>query len=509
MESHPLVEEGHTLKKADPCVVVIFGATGDLTSKKLMPALYNLQKEGQLPANFSCVGFARREKSHEDFRKEMHDAVKEHSRTQPIDDTLWNAFQETLYYHISEFDNDEGYESLKKFLSDLDAKHGTEGNRVFYLSIQPSFFPLVIEKLNQHGLIYKVDEKNWSRVIIEKPFGHDLDSAHELQKTLMKHLAESQLYRIDHYLGKETVQNLLTFRFGNSIFESLWNNRYIDHVQITAAEDIGIETRGKFYEESGLFRDIIQNHVMQVMTIVAMEPPVNLDAKSVHDEKVKVLEATRRLSQEEYNTCAVRGQYGKGCVAGEDVKGYREEENVDPNSNIETFGAIKLMVDNWRWDGVPFYLRAAKRLPKRCTEIAITFKHPPNVLFQKMTPDNESNVLAIRVQPDEGIALKINCKVPGPSSPIQPVKMDFKYSSFFGMAPPDAYERLICDCMIGDSTLFARDDEVFHSWEIFSPLLKYWEQNPPQDFPNYEAGSWGPKAADELMERDGRKWRLI
>ncbi len=510
-DNHPLHEPGHSTRIADPCVIVIFGATGDLTAKKLMPALYNLKREGQLPTSFACVGFARREKTHEVFREEMKTAVSEHSRVKPIEESLWGTFQEQVYYHQSEFDDDSGYEALAKKLKDLDDQLGTRGNRVFYLSTQPSFFTCIVEKLRQHGLIYDTAEEgdHWSRVIIEKPFGHDLQSAHELQKTLMQHLDESQLYRIDHYLGKETVQNILTFRFANSLFESLWNNRYIDHIQITAAEDIGIGTRGKFYEESGLFRDILQNHVMQVMSIVTMEPPVNLNAKSVHDEKVKVLEAVRRLKEEEYDSWAVRGQYGEGFVGGEAVKGYRQEDNVDPNSNMPTFGAIKLMIDNWRWDGVPIYLRAAKRLPKRATEIAVTFKHPPNVLFQQEGHPNEPNVLAIRVQPNEGISLKINCKVPGPSSPIQPVKMDFRYGSFFGMTPPDAYERLICDCMIGDSTLFARDDEVFHSWEIFSPLLDYYDSTPPQDFPNYQAGTWGPKAAEELMARDGRKWRLI
>lgn len=506
---HPLEEPGVSARNLDPCIVIIFGATGDLTSRKLMPALYNLKREGQLPTNFACCGFARREKTHDVFRSEMKKGVAEHSRVKPLDETIWDAFQDQVYYHESNFDDDAGYKKLDAFLKELDAKHGTRGNRVFYLSTQPSFFTIIIEKLRTHGLIYNLDEEkdHWSRVIIEKPFGHNLETAKALQTDLMQHLDESQLYRIDHYLGKETVQNLMTFRFSNSIFESLWNHRYIDHIQITAAEEIGIGTRGKFYEESGLLRDIIQNHVLQVLSIVLMEPPNNLTATAIHDEKVKVLQAIRPIT--DVNACCVRGQYGKGFIGGEEVKGYREEDNVDPNSKIETYGAFKLSIDNWRWDGVPIYLRAAKRLPKRCTEIAITYKDPPGSLFKHLGKSNESNVLAIRIQPNEGIALKINCKVPGPSSPIQPVKMDFKYGSFFGLAPPEAYERLICDCILGDNTLFARIDEVLASWELLMPVIDEWENSTPIDFPNYDAGSWGPKSADEMMHRDGRKWRLI
>ena len=511
MAEHPLYEPGQSSRAIDPCVLIIFGATGDLTARKLMPAIYNLKREGALPTNFVCTGFARREKTHETFRSEMKEAVSNFSRVKPLDETLWNSFEKQIFYHQSEFDVEDGYQRLKKFLDDLDSQFGTKGNRVFYLSTQPSYFPKIIEHLDKAGLIYdqeKVTDK-YSRVIIEKPFGHDLQTAKDLQADLMKHLSEKQLYRIDHYLGKETVQNLLAFRFSNPIFEHVWNHNYIDHVQITVAECIGIGTRGRFYEEQGLVRDILQNHMMQIMTLVAMEPPVSLKAHDVHDEKVKVLEAIRRFKPEDYDTSAVRGQYGKGFIDGEEAKGYREEDNVDDNSNIETFGAFKFLIDNWRWDGVPFYLRGAKRLPKRCTEIAVTFKSPPGILFKEPGKEMEPNVLAIRVQPNEGAALKINCKVPGPSSPMQPVKMDFKYGSFFGLTPPDAYERLICDCMMGDSTLFARQDEVFHSWEIFTPLLEHWGKTKEKDFPNYEAGTWGPKAADEMMERDGRKWRLI
>ncbi len=510
-EIHPFEEPGQTSRSLDPCVVVIFGATGDLTARKLMPALYNLKREGQLPTNFACCGFARREKTNEAFRNEMKKAVSEHSRVKPLEETLWDSFHPQLFYHQSEFDDDAGYEKLATHLADLDTQMGTQGNRIYYLSTQPSFFPTIIEKLKKHKLVYdhNTEKEKWSRVIIEKPFGHDLNSALELQKDLMQHLSEEQLYRIDHYLGKETAQNLLVFRFGNSIFENLWNHRYIDHVQFTVAENIGIGTRGRFYEEQGLVRDIMQNHMMQLFSLIAMEPPVNLSPSAIHDEKVKVLEALRPFKGDDFEKSAVRGQYGKGFTIGEEVKGYREEDNVDPKSKIETYGAVRFFIDNWRWDGVPFYLRGAKRLPKRATEIAVTFKHPPGILFHECGQKHESNVLAIRIQPNEGIALKINCKVPGPSSPIQPVKMDFRYGAFFGLTPPDAYERLICDCMAGDSTLFARQDEVFHSWKFFTPLLDHWANTAPKDFPNYEAGTWGPKASDRMLARDGRKWRLI
>jgi len=510
-EIHPFEEPGQTSRSLDPCIVVIFGATGDLTARKLMPALYNLKREGQLPTNFACCGFARREKTDEVFRDEMKKAVSEHSRVKPLEETLWDSFHSQLFYHQSEFDDDAGYERFAAHLADLDAQMGTQGNRIYYLSTQPSFFPTINEKLKKHKLLYdhNTEKEKWSRVIIEKPFGHDLNSALELQKNLMQHLSEEQLYRIDHYLGKETAQNLLVFRFGNSIFENLWNHRYIDHVQFTVAEDIGIGTRGRFYEEQGLVRDIMQNHMMQLFSLIAMEPPVNLSPSSIHDEKVKVLEALRPFKGDDFEKSAVRGQYGKGFTSGEESKGYREEDNVDPKSNIETYGAVRFFIDNWRWDGVPFYLRGAKRLPKRATVIAVTFKHPPGILFHEHGQKHEPNVLAIRIQPNEGIALKINCKVPGPSSPIQPVKMDFRYGAFFGLTPPDAYERLICDCIAGDSTLFARQDEVFHSWQFFTPLLDHWANTIPKDFPNYEAGTWGPKAADEMLARDGRKWRLI
>lgn len=508
---NPLEEHIGISKIAAPCVIVIFGATGDLTARKLFPALYNLAHDGQLPAHFACVGFARREKSHEDFRQEMREAVSQFSRTKPIDDALWQNFSEQIFYHRSEFDQDEGYEQLNRFLQELDRKLDTKGNRVFYLSTQPSYFPLIIEKLKQHQLVYDADkiQDKWSRVIIEKPFGHDAATALSLQKEITKHLDESQIYRIDHYLGKETVQNLLIFRFSNPIFEAVWNNRYVDHVQITVAEEIGIGTRGNFWEEAGLLRDIIQNHVMQLLSLVAMEPPINLNATAIRNEKVKVMEAVRPFSEADLAIQVIRGQYAPGFINGKDVCGYRQEKNVNPNSYVETYAALKLYLDSWRWTGVPFYLRAGKRLPKRVTEIAIFFKGTPSFLYHSRNKKIEPNILVIRIQPDEGISLKMNCKVPGLSQCIQPVKMDFRYGSYFGLAPPEAYERLICDCMSGDNTLFAREDEVMASWRLLTPVLDYWKAVPPKDFPNYPSGAWGPTAADQLLENHGRHWRLI
>lgn len=438
----------------------------------------------------------------------MKNDISTFSRVKPIDEPFWEHFEQQIFYHQAEFDDDDGYERLAKKLIELDAKFSTRGNRIFYLSVQPKYFPIIIEKLHKFGLIYRPnDPDHWSRVIIEKPFGHDFDSAKELQKNISHYLDESQIYRIDHYLGKETVQNLLVFRFANSIFESLWNYKHIDHVQITVAEEIGIGTRGNFFEEEGLLRDIVQNHMMQLLSLVAMEPPVNLSADAIRDEKVKVLEAIRPLTPEDFKTSVVRGQYASGFINGKPVCGYREEKNVNPKSTVETYVALRLFIDNWRWTGVPFYLRGGKRLPKRATEIAITFKDAPGILFQQKGAPNLPNVIAMRIQPDEGISMRINCKVPGPASPIQPVKMDFRYTSYFGGTPPEAYERLIWDCILGESTLFARSDEVAKSWEIFSPLLKYWEENPPTDFPNYKSGSWGPEAAEEMMKNDS--WRIL
>jgi glucose-6-phosphate 1-dehydrogenase len=494
----------------NPCILVIFGATGDLTAKKLIPALYNLAREGLLPSRFVCVGFARRPKDHDLFRKEMFEAISSHSRTKPIEAHTWATFSQQLFYHQSEFDSDTGYENLALTLKKFDSQFGTKQNRVYYLSTPPSYFPIIAAKLKEHNLLYPSTEENrFSRIIIEKPFGHDSTSAHILQNNLQEQgLHESQVYRIDHYLGKETVQNLLVLRFANALFESVWNNKFIDHVQITVSEDFGVGTRGRFFEEAGALRDIMQNHMMQLLSLVAMEPPVTLSADSIRDEKVKVLQSVRPLKADDVQSSHVRGQYGPGFIKGTPVVGYRQEENVNPQSHVETYVALKLFIDNWRWAGVPFFLRSGKRLPKRATEIAIVFKEAPGALFN-IHSQNDSNVLVIRIQPDEGVALKFNSKIPGNNTLIHPVKMDFKCGSYYGATPPEAYERLLWDAMLGDSTLFARQDEVIASWQIIEPILDCWKESPPSDFPNYPSGSWGPQAAEELIQKTGRQWRLI
>jgi glucose-6-phosphate 1-dehydrogenase len=507
---NPLFEENRTTFHPDPCVVIIFGATGDLTSRRLFPALYNLQKDGFLSSHFACVGFARRDKSNESFRDEIEDKLTIFSRSQPIDKTILQDFRNNIFYHKSSFTDDEGYISLTKLLQDIDSKYGTKGNRIFYLSTPPKYFPIVIEKLHRHHLIYNKDKvKNkWSRIIIEKPFGHDMLSAEKLQNDITRYVSEEQIYRIDHYLGKETVQNLLVFRFANSIFESIWNSRHIDHVQITVAEELGVGSRGNFFEEQGILRDIIQNHVLQLLSLVAMEPPATLESKSIHDEKVKVLQSISSFSKDSCENDVVRGQYSSGYINGEEVSSYLDENDIASTSTSETFAAIKLFVNNWRWEGVPFYLRAGKRLPKRATEIAITFKEAPGVLFRKKHSATDPNILTIRIQPNEGIAIKINTKVPGQINNIQPVKMDFCYGTYFGQTPPEAYERLIYDAIIGDSTLFARQDEVINSWRIVTPILDYWSNNTTQKVDQYPSGSWGPFAADNILQ-PSTSWRLL
>lgn len=504
------LEDKTILAMPDPCVLVIFGATGDLTARRLIPALYNLAHEGLLPCHFACIGFARREKTDGQFRDEMYNAITQYSRTQPIDPEIWQAFSEQLFYHRSEFDHDDGYRAFAERLKTLDATFGTKGNRIYYLSTPPSHFPTIVQKLHQHGLIYdqQAHPTRFSRVVIEKPFGHDLPTAVELHRQLSGVLTERQMFRIDHWLGKETVQNLLVLRFANSIFEPVWNNKYIDHVQITVAEQEGVGTRGRFYEEAGALRDMVQNHMMQLLSLVAMEPPVNLSGDSIRDEKVKVLSAIRPIRKDQVDRYAVRGQYGPGYIHGDPVAGYTQEQTVPQTSHVETYVALELFIDNWRWEGVPFFLRVGKRLPKRATEIAVFFKEAPGVLFNALVP-HEKNALVFRIQPDEGISVKLNSKVPGGSLLVQPVKMDFRYSSYFGTTPPEAYERLLCDCMLGDQTLFARQDEVLASWTLLQPILHHWQTTPPSDFPNYASGIWGPEEANKLVQREGRTWRLV
>jgi glucose-6-phosphate 1-dehydrogenase len=493
----------------EPCILVIFGASGDLTGRKLIPALFNMMKEGQLPPNFVCVGFARRPKSDESFRAEMADHIKKFSRLKGEDSEI-NEFVEKLFYHASDFEDDGGYESLKTSLKELDKRFGTSGNRIFYLSVQPSSHLPIVEHLKKHGLIYDLSNKTmFSRVIIEKPFGHDLQSAITLQESLTHHLSEEQIYRIDHYLGKETVQNLLVFRFSNGIFEGLWNNRYVDNIQITVAESIGIEGRGAFYEGSGLLRDVVQNHLMQLLSLVTMEPPSNLSPKAIRDEKVKAIQAIRPFSLSDLENSAFRGQYTNGFIEGEPVIAYRKEPNVNPLSNVETFGSLRLEMENWRWSGVPIYIRAGKRLPKRTTELVVTFKRTPTILFHKNDKHNIPNQLIFRIQPDEGTSIKFNSKVPGSTNTIQPVMMDFSYANYFGKEVPEAYERLIYDCMLGDNTLFARVDESLTSWQFFTPILDYWASKPLSEEEFYPAGTLGPMGADFLLRREHRSWKPL
>ncbi len=492
-------------RTAEPCVVVIFGATGDLTKRKLVPALYSLMQQRLLPAEFAVLGFSRPEMTDEEFRQMMRESYEEHGDSELFDEAVWNSFVSGLFYMSGDFADAEAFAHLRARLEQIDTERGTEGNRLFYLSTAPSFFGLIAEQLGKAGLN---QGRGWTRLIVEKPFGYDLESARELNKQLASVFNEEQIYRIDHYLGKETVQNLLVFRFANSIFEPLWNRQYIDHVQLTNAEAIGVEGRGAYYEKAGVVRDMIQNHVFQVVSLIAMEPPATLSAESVRDEKIKAMQAVRPILLEQVDDVAVRGQYGPGYVLGERVPGYREEPGVDPQSNTETFAALKLYFDNWRWAGVPFYIRSGKRLPKRVTEIAIQFKEVPHRLFTETDEPLEPNVLVIRIQPNEGITLRFGAKLPGQAMRIRWVNMDFRYGSSFGVHTPEAYERLLLDCILGDSTLFARRDMTERGWEIVTPILEAWKA-PATDFPNYEAGTWGPPAAFELIERDGKRWRRL
>jgi glucose-6-phosphate 1-dehydrogenase len=492
-----------------PCVFVIFGASGDLTRRKLLPALYNLAVSRLLPPGMSIVGFALTELSEDEFRINMRDAVAEFSRRKPLDEAVWKDFASRLHYVSGKFEDPANFVKLGEKLAELDGRNGTCENRIYYLAVPPSAFRTVNDNLSRAGLVHDpADTTKYSRIIIEKPFGRDLASAAALTADLHRVFDEGQIFRIDHYLGKETVQNLVAMRFGNAIFEPLWNRNHIDHVQITVAEDIGVEGRGKFYEEAGTTRDIVQNHLLQLLMVMAMEPPVAFTADEVRDEKVKVLRSLKPISAEEVETHTVRGQYGPGDFAGRPVPGYRQEANVDPASVVETFVAMRVEIDNWRFAGVPIYIRAGKRLTKRMTEISVHFKQVPHVLLAQPGPV-DPDVLAIRIQPDEGIGLRFVAKVPGQTMTLRPVTMDFRYGSTFGGSGPEAYERLILDAMLGDSTLFARADEVNAAWRFITPVLETWARTPPPRFPNYAAGTWGPRQAAALIERDGRSWRRL
>ncbi|HEV7797285.1 MAG TPA: glucose-6-phosphate dehydrogenase [Pyrinomonadaceae bacterium] len=492
---------------APPCAVVIFGATGDLTRRKLLPALYRLAQQRLIPGEFAILGTARQPLSDEEFRALMKAAVTEFGPDDSLDESEWQSFAKRIFYIAGDLSDAQLYQELRIKLEEIDKEFDTQGNRIFYLATAPDYFGVIAKQLGEAKLA-KPRKGSWTRIIVEKPFGRDLESARALNKTLAAVFAENQIYRIDHYLGKETVQNLLVFRFANSIFEPLWNRQYIDHIQITNAETLGVEGRGAYYEKAGALRDMIQNHVFQVTSLIAMEPPASLSANGVRDEKFKAMQSVRPLPADAIEQVAVRGQYGPGTVLGDTVPGYRQEPGVDPNSSTETFVALKLHFDNWRWAGVPFYLRSGKRLQKHITEIAIQFKEVPHRLFNDSDAPLQPNVLVIRIQPNEGISLRFAAKLPGQALRIRSVNMDFRYGSSFGVKPPEAYERLLLDCMLGDSTLYARRDMVERGWEIVTPILEAWKK-PAPDFPNYEAGSWGPRAAFELIERDGREWRKL
>jgi glucose-6-phosphate 1-dehydrogenase len=500
--------DGSVGRPGDPCVMVIFGASGDLTKRKLIPALYNLAKANLLSRQFAVVGTSRTPMTNEDFRDKLTQAMQEFA-TGPVEPDLWEWLARRLYYLPADGQNPESYRQLKDLLTQIDKEHGTPGNYFYYLATAPGLFSGVIAQLGHAGLTQE-ENGHWRRVIIEKPFGHDYSSARLLNQEISQVLHEDQIYRIDHYLGKETVQNILVFRFANGIFEPVWNRRYIDHVQITVAETVGIEERGGYYDDTGALRDMVPNHIFQLITLTAMEPPISFAADAVRDEQTKILRAMQPLTPEEVLSRTVRGQYGEGIVDDKRVPGYRMEPRTAPDSKTETFVALKLLIDNWRWADVPFYLRTGKRLPQRVTEVAIQFKRAPFMLFRKTSVERLTpNLLVLHIQPNEGISLRFGAKIPGPIVRLGSVDMDFRYADYFGSTPSTGYERLLYDCMTGDATLFQRADMVEAAWSVVDPIMDVWNALPPRDFPNYVAGTWGPKEADELLARDGRRWRRI
>jgi len=502
----PGLEDG---RRADePCTIVIFGASGDLTARKLIPALYHLYTEGQMPESFRVIGVARREKTDESWRAEMRAGVETYSRTHQVDDAQRDAFAANFAYHPGDLTDADTYVALAKRLAGL-GDPCLVNNLVFYLAISPSLFGEVVDQLHTAGLLHRMgeDDEHWQRVVVEKPFGHNLQSAHVLNNHLLRHVRERQIFRIDHYLGKETVQNIMMFRFSNAIVEQLWNREAIEHVQITVSEDIGVGGRGGYFEEAGTLRDMTQNHLLQILSLVAMEPPPSLAAEDIRNEKVKLLKSIRPMTPEAVATNVVRGQYFAGTVNGDNREGYRQEERVNPESNVETYTALKLFIDNWRWSGVPFYLRTGKNLPLRASEVRVQFRPTPNVLFAAQGHlDLHANALTLRLQPDEGIFLRFNGKVPGNSIETRPVRMHFGYDAEFGAYTPEAYERLLLEAMAGDATLFIRRDEVETAWQIVDAIREGWGGMPLSNREFYAAGTWGPVAADDLLEPDGHKW---
>ncbi len=507
--ANPLREGLRLERMPDPFIFVLFGATGDLSHRKVIPAIYQLWRTNLLPMEFVLVCIGRRPYTDDTFRVEMRAALGRYSRIQPVDGEVWAEFAKRITYFRLDFEDAVAFDELAAQLQRLDVEHLAHGNMLFYLATQASAFPEIIGQLGRVGMDHEQSGGGWRRIVVEKPFGRDLESAVRLNREVGKVFRESQVYRIDHYLGKETVRNLLVFRFGNGIFEPLWNRRYVDHVQITVAESLGVEDRGAFYEQTGAARDVLQNHLLQLLTLVAMEPPATFQAEALRDEKVKVLRAIPAFTPREVAQNVVRGQYGPGWVGAAEARGYRQEPIVDGQSETETFVAARFTIDDWRWSGVPFYLRTGKRMAKRATEIAVQFKNVPHRLFVDSSTDPEPNLLAMRIQPDEGILLRFVAKVPGLGLDIRAVNMDFTYGSAFAVDSPDAYETLILDALLGDGSLFTRADEAEQAWSIVTPIIDAWIDMPAPDFPNYAAGSWGPEAATQMIERDARRWRRI
>ncbi len=491
-------------KPAGPCLIVIFGASGDLTRRKLMPALYSLHRQNLLAAGTAIIGASRTPMNDDGFRERMRSAITEHAGGPP-DEAVWEGFADGLFYNPTDPGDQAGYEGLKSLLDRLGRERGVSGKTLYYLATPPDLYKPIVDRLTEAGL--NRADSGWSRIIVEKPFGRDLESARLLNDQVAGSFPEEDIYRIDHYLGKETVQNIMVMRFANGIFEPLWNRRYIQAVQITAAESIGVGSRGGYYEKAGALRDMLKNHLLQVLALVAMEPPSSLEAAPVHDEKLKVLRAVRPFTGDAAREHSVRGQYGPGPVDGRPVPGYREEDGVAGESDTETYAALRLHIDNWRWADVPFFLRSGKRMPKQVTEVAIHYRRVPHLLFAGTAQDGlEPNAIVIRIQPDEGITLRFGAKIPGQSIMIRPVNMEFRYGTSFGARVPDAYERLLLDALTGDSTLFGRRDFVERAWELMMPILDLWSSTRPE-FPNYDAGSWGPAEADTLPESTGIEWR--
>lgn len=510
---NPLQEGLGTERAGEPCAMVILGAHGDLTKRKLLPALYALFVQDLLPPGFCIVGLSRTQMSDEQFRQSMEESIHRFAADLKFDKQAWDRFASSMYYRSANFGSAGGFDDLATLLKELESEHGTRGNNVFYFSTPPSLYRSIVDRMTESGLSTKKSGINapWPRIIVEKPFGTDLKTAVELDDHIHAAFSESQVFRIDHYLGKETVQNIMVFRFANSIFEPIWNRNHIDHIQITNAETLGVEGRGGYYEEAGNMRDMIQNHMLQLVALTAMEPPISMDAEATRDEKAKVMRAMRQIDLNNLEQYVVRGQYTKGWMGGVEVPGYREEESVSKTSTTETFTALKLHIDNWRWAGVPFYVRSGKRLAKSLTEVAIEFKKAPLKLFGDSFGEQGDafgpNVLVLHIQPDEGISLKFATKHPGPATRLRWLSMDFKYGTSFGVRSPSAYERLVHDCIMGDSTLFARSDFVETSWKLITPIIEKWKEAPPPE--SYKAGSWGPPGSDELIESDGRSWRKL